>query len=95
MRVFSYVILIIIMLFGLVFAALNSELVTFHYYLGTKQVALSLLLVFTFGFGILLGFIFTVLSVIKAKKENCRLKARIKNIEKELENLRTLPIKGE
>jgi lipopolysaccharide assembly protein A len=95
MRVFSYAVLLIIMILGLVFAILNSGQVIFNYYLGTLQISLSLLLVFTLGFGIFLGFIFTIISVIKLKKDNYKLKNKIKNIEKELENLRTLPIKGE
>jgi uncharacterized membrane protein YciS (DUF1049 family) len=52
-------------------------------------------LVLTLGVGIIIGFIFTLISVIKQKKENYRLKTRIKDIEKELENLRSIPIKGE
>jgi lipopolysaccharide assembly protein A len=95
MRVFSYAVLLIIMILGLVFAILNSGQVVFNYYLGTTQISLSLLLVFTLGFGIFLGFIFTVISVIRLKKDKYRLKSKIKDIEKELENLRTLPIKGE
>lgn len=95
MRVFSYAVLLIIMILGLVFAILNSGQVVFNYYLGTLQISLSLLLVFTLGFGIFLGFIFTIISVIKLKKDNYKLKNKIKDIEKELENLRTLPIKGE
>jgi lipopolysaccharide assembly protein A len=95
MRILSYVILLVVMLLGLIFAALNSVPVAFNYYFGTKQIALSILMVFALGLGILLGFTFTFLSIIKLKRENYRLKAKIKNIEKEVENLRTLPIKGE
>ncbi len=95
MRVFSYVVLLLIMVLGLIFAILNSAQVSFNYYLGVKQISLSLLLVLTLGVGIIIGFIFTLISVIKQKKENYRLKTRIKDIEKELENLRSIPIKGE
>jgi putative membrane protein len=83
------------MVLGLIFAILNSAQVSFNYYLGVKQISLSLLLVLTLGVGIIIGFIFTLISVIKQKKENYRLKTRIKDIEKELENLRSIPIKGE
>lgn len=95
MRVFSYIVLLLIMVLGLIFAILNSGQVPFNYYIGVKQISLSLLLVLTLGIGIIIGFIFTLISVIKQKKENYKLKSRIKDIEKELENLRSLPIKGE
>ncbi|EKD45852.1 MAG: hypothetical protein ACD_69C00106G0001, partial [uncultured bacterium] len=36
-----------------------------------------------------------VLLWIKAKRDNMRLKSRLKVIEKEVENLRSIPIKGD
>jgi len=81
------------MLIGLTFAALNSEVITFNYYIGSKEMALSLLLVFTFGAGICLGLLVAILPWIKVKRENRRIKSRLKVIEKEVENLRSIPIK--
>lgn len=95
MRIFSYIFLLIIMLFGITFATLNAEQVVFNYYFATKQISLALLLVFSFGIGILVGLIFTAISIFKAKAENHRLKSRLKIAEKEIENLRALPLKGE
>jgi lipopolysaccharide assembly protein A len=83
------------MLVGLTFASLNSTVVTFNYYLGVKNIALSLLLVFAFGGGVVLGLLAGVLSWIKVKRENLRIKSRLKVTEKEVENLRSIPIKGE
>ncbi len=95
MRLISYLILLLIVLIGLTFAALNSTSVSFNYYLGTKNIALSLLLVFAFGIGISLGLVVTVLTWFRGKRESSKLKSRLKNIEKEVENLRSIPIKGE
>ncbi|MBU0744005.1 MAG: LapA family protein [Gammaproteobacteria bacterium] len=95
MRVISYLVLLVIMLIGLTFASLNSTVVTFNYYLGMKDIALSLLLVFTFGSGIVLGLLVAILPWIKVKRDNVRVKARLKVFEKEVENLRSIPIKGE
>ncbi len=95
MRIFSYLILLAIMLIGLTFTSLNSTSVVFNYYLGSKTIALSLLLVFTFGFGIVLGLLIAMFSCIKIKRDNLRLKSRLKIAEKEIENLRSIPIKGE
>jgi Predicted membrane protein len=93
MRIFSYLILLVIMLVGLTFASLNSQLITFNYYLGTYEITLSLLLVFAFGVGIFVGLLFAVASWLKAKYENVRLKNKFKVLEKEVENLRSLPLK--
>lgn len=95
MRIFSYLILLIIMLIGLTFASLNSAIVTFNYYLGSKAIALSLLLVLAFGAGIFLGLLVAVFSWIRLKSSNFRLKSRLNIAEKEVKNLRSIPIKGE
>lgn len=95
MRVFSYVIMIVIVCFGIIFAVANANAVVFNYYLGSKQVPLSLLLVFAFGGGVILGFIFALPHWFRLKRDKRKLKARIKLVEQEIENLRNLPIKGE
>jgi lipopolysaccharide assembly protein A len=95
MRIISYVVFLGIILIGITFAALNSAPVTINYYLGTKSIALSLLLVFALGVGIILGLIFGLISWVKIKKENLHFKSRLKIVEQEVENLRSIPIKGE
>jgi lipopolysaccharide assembly protein A len=95
MRILSYLVLLVIMLVGLTFASLNSTVVSFNYYLGTKEIALSLLLVFAFGLGIGLGLLVAVFPWLKAKADIFRIKSRLKVVEKELENLRSMPIKDE
>jgi lipopolysaccharide assembly protein A len=95
MRIISYIILLVIMVIGLTFAALNAAPVTFNYYLGTKTLALSMLLVFSFGIGLLLGGFVTFFSWLKLKKDNLFLKSRLKVVEKEVENLRTIPVKSD
>lgn len=95
MRIISSLFLLVIMLVGLTFASLNPEVVHFNYFAGTKDIALSLLLVFSFGGGIILGLLVALLPWLKAKRDYLRLKNRLKVVEKELENLRSLPIKGD
>jgi lipopolysaccharide assembly protein A len=93
MSIFSYIIFLLIFIAGLIFAFLNHNLVTLNYYFGNKQLSLSLLLIFSLGAGILLGFFCNVFYWIKLKAENIRLKSRLKNADKELTTLRSLPIK--
>lgn len=95
MRIISYFILLIIMLIGLTFASLNSTPVTFNYYLESKQIALSILLTLFFGAGIFLGMIACIVSWVKIKRSNFKLKSQLKVAEIEIKNLRSIPIKGE
>ena len=74
---------------------LDAAPVVFNYYLGSKTIALSLLLVFAFGGGIFLGLLASIFSWINIKRDNFRLKSRLKLVEKEVKNLRSIPIKGE
>jgi putative membrane protein len=95
MRIISYLILLIIMLIGLTFSALNPTEVVFNYYLGSKSVALSILLVVVFGMGIFLGLLISLFSWLRIKGDNMWLKSRLKNVEKEVQNLRSIPIRDE
>lgn len=93
MRIISYFFLLVIVLFGMTFATLNSESVTINYYVGQSTLPLSLLLVLGFAFGCLVGMIVGFWLVIKAKVINYRLKQRLGLAEREIENLRAIPLK--
>jgi lipopolysaccharide assembly protein A len=94
MRIFSYIMFLLIVVLGLTFAFLNHAPVNFNYYFGSKAISLSLLLVLSIGVGIILGLACTFFYWLKLKTENYRLKNQLKNAEKEVNNLRNLPIKG-
>ena len=93
MRIVSYVVMLAVVLLGLSFAILNAKPLVLHYYLGTAQLSLSLLLVLAIGVGVLLGLIGAMKPLLCLKTENIRLKHRIKHAEQEIENLRSIPIK--
>lgn len=95
MRILTYLVLLIIILVGLTFASLNSCMVTFNYYLGSRDIELSLLLVGALGIGIFFGLLVAIFPWIKAKRDSSRLRSRLKVVEKEVENLRSIPIKGD
>ena len=94
MRIFSFLIFLLLFGLGITFAFLNHNHVVFNYYFAQKDISLSLLLIFSLGIGILLGFLFTIFCWLKVKAENMRLKSRCKEAEKEISNLRSLPING-
>lgn len=92
MRILSYIFLLLIVLLGACFAMLNSETVTIHYLIGQRHSPLSLILVLVFTVGCILGFLVTGTLLIKAKIQIHRLQKRLKLAEKEVENLRAIPL---
>ena len=95
MRIISYILLLVIVLFGMTFAALNSESVTINYYFDQSSLPLSLLLVLVFAFGCLIGIIVGLWLLIKSKFNNHRLRQRLTWAEKEIDNLRAIPLQDQ
>jgi lipopolysaccharide assembly protein A len=91
-RIISYIVLILIILLGVSFAILNSETVNINYYVGQKVMPLSVLLAAVFSGGCLLGIGVGVWLYLKAKVKNYRLRQRLKMADKEIENLRAIPL---
>ena len=92
MRIITYVLLLIMILLGISFATLNPVPVNLNYYLGQITLPLSLLLVWVFAIGCLLGLLVGVLLLVRVKIKNFRLKQRLKIAEKEVQNLRAIPL---
>lgn len=92
MRIISYFFLLVIVIFGVTFATLNSESVTINYYFDQSSLPLSLLLVLVFALGCLIGMLVGFWLLIKAKLNNYRLRQRLGLAEKEIENLRAIPL---
>jgi len=91
-RIITYLLLLIIILIGITFAVLNPNIVTVNYYVGQKTLPLSLLLVLVFGVGCFLGLLVGGWIVLKVNLKNFRLKQRLKVVEKEVQNLRAIPL---
>ena len=94
LKIVFYIVLTIVVFLGLTFASLNAYPVVFNYYLGIKTLALSLLLVFAFGAGILFGSIVVLLPLLSLKREKYALRSRLKIVEQEVTNLRSIPVQG-
>lgn len=93
MRSLTYILIFVIFLIGLTFACLNAESVSINYYIGTAKLPLSLLLAFAFLVGGLLGLFAGLKRLLRLKRERYRLQQRLKLAEKEIENLRVMPLK--
>ena len=92
-RLFILIIVAVVALLGLSFALMNAEPVTLNYYLGSIQAPFSLVAVFAIAIGAVLGVIAVLGVVFRQKREIARLKKQIRLAEKEVANLRALPLK--
>ncbi len=92
MRILSFLVILIVLLIGVTFAVLNAAPVSINYYLSTTKIPLSLLLVLVLGVGGFIGWLTGLWMWMRLKTENFRLSHRIKTLEKELDQLRTLPV---
>lgn len=93
MKLISAILVAVVVVIGVTFASLNAEKVAINLYFGTYHLQLSLLLVLTLGIGIVVGFLTLGLHYLRLKSENRRIKNHAKWIEKEVKNLRTMPLK--
>jgi putative membrane protein len=81
-RILTFIVLIIVLLLGITFASINANTVTFDFYFNSTEISLSLLLAYTLGIGILLGFISPTFSILKLKNCVRKLKSQLKIAEK-------------
>lgn len=88
MRFFTYLVLLLLIVIGLTFAVLNASSVNFNYYLGTKSLPLSVLVISSFLIGALCTLLFNSVAYFKAKMKERGHKKQIKSMSAELEKLR-------
>lgn len=93
MRFISFLFIVLLAIIGITFACLNADIVTINYYVGTTELPLPLLLVLVLALGALLGLSVGLAMLIGSKREIYHLKQRLKVTEKEIENLRVIPVK--
>lgn len=92
-RVLSFIIFFLIGLIALSFALLNAEEVKINYYIGSTTAALSFVMVLSVAAGAVMGIIASLGLVLKLKREISKLHKVVKTTEKEITNLRSIPIK--
>jgi len=80
-KLFFIIALLLFLALGLSFAILNASPVSIDYYLGNHQIALSLLLVYALGIGLLLGFVSGSFSRLRLKRANRQLKKALQQHE--------------
>ncbi len=93
MRYLAAIFWILVAAIVIVFAVLNSHSVAINFYVTTINFYLPLLLLLTLAIGALLGILAMLPVLFRSKGAHRRCKQRIRTMEQELNNLRTIPVK--
>ena len=80
---------------GVHFNQLSIWLLQLNYYLGSIELSLSLGLVLAMIFGAILGIFASLSFIISSRRSVIKLKRTVDVAEKEIANLRNIPIKDE
>ena len=92
MRIFIITFYILLILVGVSFAALNATSVQVNFYISTLKMPISVLMTLMLGIGMLIGFVLFLASYWRLKVEHHKVKHQLKLTEKEIKNLRAIPL---
>jgi len=94
-RIIYLILVLVVTIFTVTFTLLNSQPVKVNYYFGSYEIDLLVVVVICLVIGAFLGIMAALGKVFSLKQEMSRKEKKIKITEKELENLRSLPLKDE
>lgn len=95
MRIIMMTIYLLLILIGVSFAALNASTVQVNLYLTTIKMPISVLMTLMLGIGVLIGFLLFVSRYWRLKAEHRKIKNQLKLTEKEIKNLRSIPLQDQ
>ena len=94
-RIILLIVILLVILFGLSFALLNASPVELDFYFGMVTMPLSLLMVLVLILGALVGLLATGAMLMGRRRELGRTRRKLLDAEKELRELRRLPLKDQ
>ncbi len=92
-RYFCIILVLLVFIISLVFFLKNNQKITFNYLVATRDIYLSVLLSFSFFSGLLLGILSQLPKIFSLKRRVSNVEKQAKASEKELNNLRVMPMK--
>lgn len=95
MRIVMLVIYLVLIILGVSFAALNATAVQVNFYFNTYTMPISVLMTIMLGIGIIIGFVLFIFRYWRLKAECRRMVAQLKLTEKEIKNLRSIPLQDQ
>lgn len=93
MKIVSLFIWLLITVLVIAFALLNDQVVTLDYFLNSVELPLATALLLTLAVGAVLGVAAALLSTLRQKRLLAKARRELAATQKELDELRTLPIK--
>lgn len=95
-RLFYLLVFLIFALFAFTLSLKNPQTIPVSYYFDVSwDTPLFLVIMVPFFIGMVLGVLLMSFSVFKNKREVGKTNRKLKKMEKEVENLRTMPLKEE
>jgi lipopolysaccharide assembly protein A len=93
-RIAKLILVFVILLIGLAFHLKNNQLIELDYYVDVINLPMSWLVVLVLFIGSMLGVLASLPIIIKLKRDKILLERQIKNSEKEINNLRVMPVRN-
>jgi lipopolysaccharide assembly protein A len=94
-RFFMMLVYLVLIVLGVTFAALNATSVQVNFYVHTFTIPISVLLILVLGVGILIGFFLFIVRYWRLKAEFRKIKNQLKITEREIKNLRAIPLQDQ
>ena len=95
MRLIMMIFYLLIMLFGVAFSALNAGSVQLNLYFKTLSLPLSVLMIATLALGVMFGIFVFLTRYWSLKAHHRKLKHQLELTEREIKNLRAIPLKDQ
>ncbi|STX28945.1 Predicted membrane protein [Legionella beliardensis] len=95
MRIIMIILYLLLILLGISFAALNAASVQVNFYVTTLTLPISVLMALTLGIGLIIGFLLFLSRYWRLKMACLKIRNQLKITEKEIKNLRTMPLKDQ
>lgn len=92
-RLIGFLLMAVLIIFGLSFAVLNAEPVTLNYYLGVREVPLSMVAVLSLITGTAIGLLFSLGTILRLKRQTVSLRKQLHAAEQDADRILVLPAK--
>ncbi len=93
MRIVMTIFYLVLVVFGASFAALNAKSIEVNFYFTTLNMPISVVMAMMMGIGILIGLLLFLGRYWRLKSEHRKLRNQLRLTEKEIQNLRTIPLR--
>ncbi len=90
-RLLGFLFLVVLIVLGLSFAVLNAQVVSLNYYFGYRDIPLSMVVVLSLAAGAVIGVLVSAGLILRMKAQTRQLRRKLRNAEKDSDQLRVLP----